>query len=560
MYPIQAWHQLTAEGIAATTKPNINTNTSTRIMRPYAAVESERQLLHNPTPTPTPMMPTRGSDGELQHLLHPHTPSSAATYTDSRHTYTKVPSTSSRIGSTTHTASVHGSQSTYAVGSAASTHTLSHHPQPRQHQQHVTHVHAAHPSVQMQASNPNANPNANANPNSQARKHPRMHASKRPRTAAHFDGEFAPRTTLSVSDLNILHTTALKLAHPAAEGVETACKFFKEILLQDFPAEVFLQHPGILHSLVLLMNVGVVEMEGEAETAEMSAQEQQLGVVAGSSANTSHGSMRSGVGLPAAAAPAPAPSPARSNGCDVMAIGCLDALVAMLVHRQTALTKGTAFHSPEGAWELGGSITDPAAAGAGGGGGGGAGGPYMPAGGSAPHPAGEDEAIRVLDLCHALCIHLEPKLTDPTNTTVFGAALRLLNGLVLLLPPAAPAPVQGGGGIVSGSAATSAAALANWSYEQGVLRACLAFMSTVLVRHFGQQALSMLLINLLMVVIRTIERCVHPPDAAAVASGQLDQLVTEALSNEYLVAFRPAIRRVLLPMYGALPSLAANPP
>lgn len=55
-----------------------------------------------------------------------------------------------------------------------------------------------------------------------------------------------PSVALSVSDLNILHATAVKLSSidTPLVAVETPCKFFKEILLQDFPAEVFLQHPG----------------------------------------------------------------------------------------------------------------------------------------------------------------------------------------------------------------------------------------------------------------------------------------------------------------------------
>jgi hypothetical protein len=84
------------------------------------------------------------------------------------------------------------------------------------------------------------------------------------------------RVSLAASDITILHTTATTLsaslqlhqnlqhphghptlqqsALPTQHRFVTTCKFFKENLLEDFPAEVFLQQPAILQSLVQLLS------------------------------------------------------------------------------------------------------------------------------------------------------------------------------------------------------------------------------------------------------------------------------------------------------------------
>jgi hypothetical protein len=65
--------------------------------------------------------------------------------------------------------------------------------------------------------------------------------------------EFNP-VALSDTDQQILRTTALNL-QDGTTAVE-ACAFFCDELLVDFPAEVFLQSPTVLHSLVRLLGNG----------------------------------------------------------------------------------------------------------------------------------------------------------------------------------------------------------------------------------------------------------------------------------------------------------------
>lgn len=56
---------------------------------------------------------------------------------------------------------------------------------------------------------------------------------------------------LSTTDQKILRATGLKLQDSTT--ALAACEFFKEVLLIDFPAEVFLQHTVILHGLIRLV-------------------------------------------------------------------------------------------------------------------------------------------------------------------------------------------------------------------------------------------------------------------------------------------------------------------
>ena len=67
------------------------------------------------------------------------------------------------------------------------------------------------------------------------------------------DFELVP---LSTTDRQILRATSHKLQNHAT--IPTACSNFREVLLADFPAEVFLQYPDILQSTALSGSISTV--------------------------------------------------------------------------------------------------------------------------------------------------------------------------------------------------------------------------------------------------------------------------------------------------------------
>lgn len=191
-----------------------------------------------------------------------------------------------------------------------------------------------------------------------------------------------------------------------------------------------------------------------------------------------------------------------------MAISCLESLVAMLVHRKTVVTKAADFQPAQGSWQYG----------------------------IMPEP---DQELGMLDFCRALFRHLEPKLS---NLATLQSSMRLVSTLVLLLPHSSTSAAQ------ASTDPDSAEAMSSWLDERSAVHDCLAILAGVLVRHFEQQSFNTLLINLLMIFVETVERCVSPADASTVTSEPLVKLITEILSNEYLKAFRPKIKAVLGPL------------
>ncbi|XP_068721388.1 rotatin-like isoform X1 [Montipora capricornis] len=61
---------------------------------------------------------------------------------------------------------------------------------------------------------------------------------------------FVPWMPLSTSDRNILSVTASRLQSRSQSLISNSCEFLRDVLFKDFPAEIFLQRPSLLQSLL----------------------------------------------------------------------------------------------------------------------------------------------------------------------------------------------------------------------------------------------------------------------------------------------------------------------
>ena len=57
---------------------------------------------------------------------------------------------------------------------------------------------------------------------------------------------------LTSSDRHILSVTETRLQSHSIEIVGQSCEFFKDVLLQDFPAHIFIQRPNLVKVCSLL--------------------------------------------------------------------------------------------------------------------------------------------------------------------------------------------------------------------------------------------------------------------------------------------------------------------
>uniref|UniRef100_A0A3B5LE88 Rotatin n=1 Tax=Xiphophorus couchianus TaxID=32473 RepID=A0A3B5LE88_9TELE len=65
-----------------------------------------------------------------------------------------------------------------------------------------------------------------------------------------------PWLTLTNTDRHILSSNESSLGSSNPNMVRTTCELLCDVILQDFPAEIFLQRPGIVKNLLLLLRVG----------------------------------------------------------------------------------------------------------------------------------------------------------------------------------------------------------------------------------------------------------------------------------------------------------------
>ncbi|XP_071502722.1 rotatin-like [Diadema antillarum] len=62
-----------------------------------------------------------------------------------------------------------------------------------------------------------------------------------------------PWLPLTATDVHVLRSTNNSLCSPQSHVVLTSCDFITDVVLHDFPAEIFLQRPAIIKSLLLLL-------------------------------------------------------------------------------------------------------------------------------------------------------------------------------------------------------------------------------------------------------------------------------------------------------------------
>ncbi|KAM9332619.1 LOW QUALITY PROTEIN: rotatin [Pholidichthys leucotaenia] len=70
-----------------------------------------------------------------------------------------------------------------------------------------------------------------------------------------------PWLTLTNTDRHILSSNESSLASSNSNMVRTTCELLHDVIMQDFPAEIFLQRPGIVKNLLLLLKLGTGEGE-----------------------------------------------------------------------------------------------------------------------------------------------------------------------------------------------------------------------------------------------------------------------------------------------------------